>query len=633
VRAPPTIIQLPDQVANQIAAGEVIERPAAVVKELCENSLDAGATAIHVRCEDGGRRLVEVVDDGHGMRSGDLARALGRHATSKLRDADDLFKVASLGFRGEALPSIAAVAECELASRPHDADAGHVIAITAGETLRSLPCAMAPGTRISVRNLFWNVPVRLKFLKSEAAEAGHVTEQVIRLALGHPSVAFRLDLGGRTALDLPAGQDLTTRIRAIFGKTFAERLLSVGATADRLQVAGFVAHPNEAQASTRRQYVFLNGRYLRDKLLIAAVRDGYKGFLEPRLHGACVLHLDLDPGLVDVNVHPTKAEVRFRRDGEVFATVAKAIHETLSQNQGGFSVLAPQCGTGGQAPGTGNAGLVRTVIKEPVGPPVIQERFLPAQPPAGPAPSPTSTRPAWTGSLATPTAAADQAMIGPLHARAESPRTLYQAPRAATAAPASAPSDEGVDLPGVRRVIQLNDSYLLIETRDGIRLVDQHALHEKALFLTLDPKRQDWRQGGVQELLTPKTIELTAADVAIIEPQLAALAEHGIQAEVFGPTTLLLRAHPAALRRTDWTAFFAYLARSDAAAALDRIDERIAHSAACHAAVKAGQALNEREQLELVRLLYTLEGTEHCPHGRPTTLDLSWGDLDRRFQR
>jgi len=624
---PPPIRQLPDQVANQIAAGEVIERPAAVVKELCENSLDAGATSIHVRCEDGGRRLVEVVDDGHGMQPDDLALALGRHATSKLRDADDLFKVATLGFRGEALPSIAAVAECELASRPHQADAGFMIAVAAGQILRRQPCAMAPGTRISVRNLFWNVPVRLKFLKSEAAEAGHVTEQVIRLALGHPGVAFRLELNGRVALDLAGGHDLPLRIRAIFGKSFSEGLIAVAGTADRLQVAGYVAHPNQAQASTRRQYVFLNGRYLRDKLLIAAVRDGYKGFLEPRLHGACVLHLDLDPSLVDVNVHPTKSEVRFRRDGEVFATVAKSLHSALSQHQGGFTVL----------PGAG----LRTVVKEaviPAAPTGMQERYLPSGPqmPESNQSAPfIPARPAGDDHRTD----SNQQPIGPLRAeRVQTPLREYAAASGVAApephsAPAPAPASVPEDLPGIRRVIQLNDSYLLIETATGIRLVDQHALHEKALFLTMDTPTQSWRDSGIQELLTPRTVELTAADIAVIEPALPTLAEHGIQAEVFGPTTLLLRAYPSALRRTDWLAFFAHLARSDATAALDRIDERIAHSAACHAAVKAGQPLNEREQLELVRLLTTLEGTEHCPHGRPTTLDLSWADLDRRFQR
>jgi DNA mismatch repair protein MutL len=627
VRLPPEIRQLPEQVANQIAAGEVVERPAAVVKELAENSLDAGAARVAVTCEDGGRRLVEVADDGHGMRAGDLRTALARHATSKLHDADDLFRIATLGFRGEALPSIAAVSEFELASRPHDQEQGQLLALAGGTELRFQPCAMAAGTRIAVRNLFWNVPVRLKFLKSEAAETGHVTEQVVRLALGHPRIAFQLRSDGRALLDLPGEQDLVTRVRELFGKGLAGHLLPASASADRLEVQGFVAHPSEAKPSARRQYLFLNGRHVRDRLLVAAVREGFKGFLEPRLHGAVFLHLQLDPGLVDVNVHPTKSEVRFRREGEVFATVVRAIRGSLEANTGGFSLL-PSPGDGAQAAGSREP-VLRTVVK-PAAPveaaPAYQERFIPATPlvtarvqepaqPYQPRPAPSSPRPA----TATPASAPELGLRMPSPTR---PSDLATAP----------PDPVDPHLPGIRRVVQLNDMFLLIETDQGIRLVDQHALHEKALFLCLDPA--DVAAGGVQELVVPRTIELSAAEVATVEPLLAALGAHGIAVETFGPTTLLLRSHPAALRRTNWAAFFTALAASgDQAKALGGLTERIAHSAACHGAVKAGQKLSPEEQLELVRLLYRLDHMEHCPHGRPTTLDLSWGELERRFQR
>ncbi len=606
-RAPPEIRQLPEQVANQIAAGEVIERPAAVVKELAENSLDAGATRVIVRCDDGGRRLVEVVDDGHGLRAPDLRRALDRHATSKLHDADDLFRIATLGFRGEALPSIAAVAEFEFASRPWDQDEGALLALAGGVESRAGACAMAHGTRVSVRNLFWNVPVRLKFLKSEAAETGHVTEQVIRLALGHPTIAFRLECGGKAILDLPPQESLALRIRTLFGRAMADSLLSVAATADRLQVTGFVAHPREARPTAKRQYVFLNGRHVRDRLLVAAVREGFKGFLEPRLHGAVFLHLDLDPSLVDVNVHPTKSEVRFRREGEVFATVVRAIREALSANAGGFGLL----GAEPAATGVSTPVEMRTVVKPALAdlPPAMQERFLPAVP-------------------VTPALDAQRADALPVSRVAD----------AAPAYTARAPTPPATDphLPGVRRVLQLNDMYLLIETDSGIRLVDQHALHEKALFLCFDPAAADLALGGVQELLVPRAVELGAAEVAVLDPLLHGLTAHGIHAEVFGPTTLLLRAHPVALRRVNWQAFFADLAAGAERGELigiERLHERLAHRAACHGAIKAGQRLAPEEQLELVRLLYRLEHMEHCPHGRPTTLDLPWGELERRFQR
>ncbi len=629
MRAPPLIRVLPDQVANQIAAGEVVERPAAVVKELSENSLDAGATHITVRIADGGRRLVEIEDDGHGMTPDGLRTALLRHATSKLTTADDLFRIASLGFRGEALPSIAAVSEFAIASRPHAADAGWLLHHAGGEQTTSEPLAMAPGSRVSVHNLFWNVPARLKFLKAESAETGHVTDQVIRLALSHPGVAFRLECDTRTVLDLPAGETLLTRVRTLFGRGLSDSLLAISASAEGMELTGFVAHPREAKPTAKRQFVFLNGRFVRDKLLLAAVREGFKGFLEPRLHGAVFLHLDLEPSLVDVNVHPTKSEVRFRKEGEVFVLLSKALQKALAANSGGFGLLRDDERPSAVLPLAHS--MTRTVVKAvalppalPVAPQIItQERFLPPV-------APQVERPAAAMS------------------RAAEPHTRYQAnqpvgltPAAVALRPSLSRNEPGRNEPGrnelprgVRRVVQLNDMFLLIETSDGIRLVDQHALHEKALFLCLDPARTDVLRAGVQPLLVPRSIELNAAEVAAVAPLLPELLHYGIEAEVFGPTQLLLRAHPSVLKRTNWQAFFAGLAESGSGSkAVDGLRERIAHSAACHAAVKAGQVLGEAEQLELVRLLYELEHMEHCPHGRPTTLDLSWPELSKRFQR
>jgi DNA mismatch repair protein MutL len=631
MRAPPPIHVLSAQVANQIAAGEVVERPAAVVKELCENSLDAGATRIAVRIADGGRRLVEIEDDGHGMTPEGLSTALLRHATSKLASADDLFRIATLGFRGEALPSIAAVSEFAIASRPHAAEAGWVLHQADGAQTTSEPLAMAPGSRVSVHNLFWNVPARLKFLKAESAETGHVTDQVIRLALSHPGVAFRLECDGRTVLDLPAGETLLTRVRTLFGRTLSDSLLALSASAEGMELTGFVAHPREAKATAKRQFVFLNGRFVRDKLLLSAVREGFKGFLEPRLHGAVFLHLDLEPALVDVNVHPTKSEVRFRKEGEVFVLVSKALQKALAANSGGFGLLRDD-----ERPSvtttltlTMPPGVTRTVVKAalplpaPVVPQIItQERFLP--PVAPQIERPVATRAAEPAALYQATASPSSLPV---------PSVPLSPPLSPP--PSPSPSAARRELPrGVRRVVQLNDMFLLIETSDGIRLVDQHALHEKALFLCLDPARTDVLRAGVQPLLVPRAIELNAAEVAAVAPLLPELVNYGIEAEVFGPTQLLLRAHPSVLKRTNWQAFFTGLAESGSGSkAVDGLRERIAHSAACHAAVKAGQVLGESEQLELVRLLYELEHMEHCPHGRPTTLDLSWTELGKRFQR
>jgi DNA mismatch repair protein MutL len=623
MRSPPPIRVLSAQVANQIAAGEVIERPAAVVKELAENSLDAGATRVTVRIEDGGRRLIEIEDDGHGMRPEDLPTALERHATSKLVDADDLFRIGSLGFRGEALPSIAAVSEFAIASRLHAADRGQVLRLAGGIVTADEPCPMAPGTRVTVRNLFWNVPARLKFLKAESSETGHVTDQVIRLALSHPGVAFRLECDGREVLDRPAGETLLTRVRALFGKGLTDSLIAVTGKAEGMELTGFVAHPREAKPTSKRQFTFLNGRFVKDKLLLAAVREGFKGFLEPRLHGAVFLHLDLEPSLVDVNVHPTKSEVRFRKEGEVFVTISRTLNQALAANSGGFSLLRDEerAQAVSQATAAPASPWSRTVIKPaaPLPPPpptvITQERFLPQV-------EPQVERPA----------------AAPSAQRVAEPAAVYAAAAPVVSAPSAAPRSAGGERralpPGVRRVLQLHDMFLLIETDTGLRLIDQHALHEKALFLCLDPERTDVLRAGIQPLLVPRSIELAASEVASVAPLLTALGEYGIEAEVFGPTSLLLRAYPAALKRVNWQAFFAGLAESGSGKkAIDGLRERIAHSAACHGAVKAGQVLGEAEQLELVHLLYELEHMEHCPHGRPTTLDLTWHDLGKRFQR
>jgi DNA mismatch repair protein MutL len=609
----PEIRQLPDLVANQIAAGEVVERPAAVVKELVENSLDAGATRVTVRVEDGGRRLIEILDDGHGMRPDQLRIALSRHATSKIASAEDLFRVATLGFRGEALPSIAAVSEFELASRTHDVDAGHRQAWAGGEERGGGPCAMAAGTRISVRNLFWNVPARLKFLKSEASETGHIAEQVTRFALSHPHVAFRLEVDGRTDLDLPPQEELPGRVRALFGAEIAGDLCAVVSGKPGLEVTGFAVHPRHAKPTSKRQYLFLNGRFVRDKLLLAAVRDGFKGFLEPRLHGTVFLHLDVDPAAVDVNVHPTKHEVRFRREGEVFALISQALQATLQEHQGGFRLLTAEDRAMVRA---ASPILSRTVVKPAVAPVpaapmvVVQERFLAHETPVAPPPL-SAVRPV--------------PVLVPV--RAAEPAAAYQAPRAPATVPVPA------DLPSsIRRVTQVNDMYLLIESDQGIRLVDQHALHEKALWQALDPAVGDLAHAGVQQLAVPIVIQLTATEIGAITPLIPDLAQHGIEAERFGPSSLAIRSHPAVLARCNWARFLTELA-ADGGQAVDRLSERIRHSAACHAAVKAGQRLDPVQQRELVAMLYRLEGLEHCPHGRPTTLDLSWGELAKRFQR
>jgi DNA mismatch repair protein MutL len=612
--APPVIRQLTDAIANQIAAGEVVERPAAVVKELAENALDAGARRIVVRLEDGGRRLVEVEDDGHGMRPDDLRLAVSRHATSKLVDADDLFRIASLGFRGEALPSIAAVSEFSIASRPHDAVQGHELRLAGGGEDGSAPCAMAPGTRVAVRNLFWNVPARLKFLKHEAAETGHVTDQLMRLALSHPRVAFRLEINGRTAIDQPADETLEQRVRSLFGGALADRLLPVASGVDTMQLAGFIAHPQEARPTAKRQYVFLNGRYVKDRLLLAAVRDGFKGFLEPRLHGTVFLHLDIDPAQVDVNVHPTKSEVRFRREGEVFALVRGAVQQALAASAGGFARSIPTAGEGA-APV-----IQRTIVRPvPVTAPspamVAQGGFVP--------PAEFDARPRRSVTPADPVRRA--AEPAPRYTATPVAATDVRRPDAglASRAPSAAPESTTEPRSHLRRVVQLDRTYLLIETDDGITLVEQHVLHQRALALLLDPAAG---APAVHELPAAVPVTMLAHDLASLAPLLPELERVGIRCGITAPTLLSLRAHPPLLRRTHWLRFFTDLVATPAPTeAVETPAARIARLAAHHGAVKAGQDLSSDEQWELARLLHRIADG-------PTTIDFSWPDLARRFR-
>lgn len=634
---PPRIHRLSPQVANQIAAGEVIERPANVVKELVENSLDAGAHRISVTIVAGGRGLVEVIDDGCGIEAEDLALALERHATSKLTSAEDLFQVATLGFRGEALPSIASVSRFEMASRTRACQAGTQIGCDGGGSLVRRPCAMPPGTRVSVRDLFFNLPVRLKFLKTPAAEAGHVTDMVTRLALGHPQVAFVLKVDQRTALDLPAHGDLLDRIAACFEREFADGLLPLSAVRNGLQVTGFAGHPAQARPSTRRQYCFLNGRSIQDKVLIAALREGYQGFLEPRLHPSAIICIDCEPTAVDVNVHPTKHEVRFRDSEAVFQLVRQTLRDCLAQATTSSPFAKPM-----PARPTDNdpfAGVRRQVVHE-------------AGASASPQPAPTSAR------ISTGVGPGSWSPPAPSSTAPPSPALPPSDPKPASLPVAKLPVQESflphtvsdrssqfykVEEPsfastvlpvGVRQMIQLDQSYILIETDQGIRIIDQHALHERLIQLCLDPAAPEMFRAGRQELLIPIPIAMSAAELVAVTVHLPRLAALGIIAEPGGSGLLLLRAHPPALARIDWAGLFAALAAEEPGPdALDRLRDHLHHRRACRAAVKAGTRLTPAEMAELVRLFLSVDGAGHCPHGRPTSLDLGWGELARRFQR
>lgn len=620
----PTINQLPDLIANQIAAGEVVEQPANVVKELVENALDAGASQIHVHIEDGGRRLVQVTDNGHGMQPEDLRAALGRHATSKIAQADDLFRIGTLGFRGEALPSIASVSEMTLTSRPHDCDEASALHLAAGTIIKQERASLAPGTQMSVRNLFWNVPVRLKFLKNQAAETAQVTDMLTRLALGHPECGFELTAENRQIFSVPDQQSIQDRVGSLLGRDLASGLMPVHGRAESTELAGFVAHPSFAKPTSKRQYIYLNGRHLRDKLLIAAVREGFKGFLEPRQHGSVFLLLDTDPSLVDVNVHPTKSEVRFRREREIFALIKNSIQESLQSDPGSFPVLADQ-------PSAGR----RDIIKSAAPTVIEQERFLPVTLPGSNASAASPSQPSQLSQQALPSLGQTSDMVRehrPVYEETAPPSESNGSPTVQGSSLNS--TQTATQLPQVHSIHQVHDMYLIVECDDGLHVIDQHALHEKALYLLLDPTTAPIFGGGTQELLIPLTIDLTPAEVAAVEAHLPALAEVGIVAEVFGPATLALHEHPTTVRKMSWPKFFSDIADIPAGEdPLANIREAVRQRTACRAAIKAGDRLTPEEQQELVRIYFASEDVHHCPHGRPTALKLSWYELEQRFAR
>lgn len=625
----PKIQVLSEVIANQIAAGEVVERPAAAIKECIENSLDAGAVHVRVRVEEGGRRLMEISDDGCGMDAADLPLAVQRHATSKLQAIEDLDSIRTLGFRGEALASIAAVSEFSLASRRGEDSTGSCLSVTGGVLGRIVPQAMNAGTVVTIRNLFCNVPARLKFLKSVRSESAAIQEAVLRLALGHPEVAFRLESECETVFDFPARQDLSARIRTRFGAEVAQGLIPLVGSSEGLSLEGFIVHPSQAKPSSRGQYIFLNGRAIEDRTVVAALREGFQGFLEPRLHPMAFLHLDVDPRQVDVNVHPAKTEVRFRSGDTVFRLVQQTVKTALSR----AVTIAP-------ADMPMDAVVRREIVKAagPVSPAPIQERFLPHQVEVqnqvqnrvedrsvaySAAPLPPVSRPVAP--------AAVQVVLPSVEAhRQETEKIQTGGPQAISQISTELPAN-------IKRIVQLRKSWILVECDEGILILDQHALHEKALYTSLEGNTRTLDGGGIQNLLIPISVTLDTQRLETLRGVLPALSQRGIEADISG-SSIQIRRHPQILARLDWQVFFEELATQLEqghynADPLAQALRALSHRSACKAAVKAGQELSQPELRELVRLYFSSPDLTHCPHGRPVAMRLSWTELERRFQR
>jgi DNA mismatch repair protein MutL len=626
----PIIKQLPVSLVNKIAAGEVIERPASVVKEMLENSVDAGASMIEVLVEGGGTDLIRISDNGCGIEPEQLELALAPHATSKLKDSEDLFDVRTLGFRGEALASIAEISHLTLRSRVAASDSGYELKAQGSERQPIKPCAMDVGTSIEVRHLFFNTPVRRKFMKTPSTEMGHVVEAFTRVALAFPNVHMVLSSNQRVQHDLPPTNRWADRIRAFFGDEIADALISVEHEDEKVKVRGYVTDPSVSRSNNRMQYLFLNGRYIRDRALQHALSEAYRGLLMVGRLPVCFLQMDIDPKTVDVNVHPTKVEVRFEDSGAIYSRLLHTIrHRFLSSN---LVAKARDVGLGG-----------------PVGPNVIEAPKSLATPEAAQATSNSSLMD-WARSQQTVPAFRPFPQTGfqtdpfrSVPASQEVPQTVPTVvptspdPRLESIdfSPKSTPDDELIgSTPAVG--FQIHNRYIITQDQAGMVIIDQHALHERVLFEQIKTKVLS-RSLDRQRMLVPATVQLTSAEAAAAIESKEMLAEIGFEIESFGGDTIVLNAYPSILAKRAPEEMLRQVLESlmtggKKVNAQDVLDD-LMNMMACKAAIKAGDRLTEAEITALLQQRHLYQDTHHCPHGRPTALFFSREQLDKMFKR
>ncbi len=602
---------LPDELVDQIAAGEVIERAASVVKELAENSLDAGARRIEIDLEKGGSGLIRVRDDGAGIPADELAVAIARHATSKIGSLEDLEAVATLGFRGEALPSIASVSRLRLTSCVEGAAHAAEIRVDGGTVSDIRPASHPRGTTIEVRDLFFNVPARRKFVRSEATENGHISRLVERLSLSRFDVSFRLRNGERVLLDAPASAAAPNRLRAVLGGEFVAGCLAVEHHAGPVEISGWIGCPTVSRAQPDQQFWFVNGRAVRDKLLMSAVRVGYRDVLYHGRHPAYVLYLTLDPKLVDVNAHPQKLEVRFRDSRQIHEFVFRAVERTLAltRPQAGAAPAAAASFTAGMSEsnaGTGQAAAFHT-------------RALPLYGPSGgglPSSSPWGVA-ALIGERRSGTAAGDRAAVSSFPAPGDEPGADQEQPLGSALA-------------------QLHGIYILSQTRDGLILVDMHAGHERVLYEQMKAQR-DGEGVAAQLLLEPIVVELKSHELDALLESRAQWEKSGFELDALGPTRLAIRRAPAILGASEVAAIVAAVARDQdadgSAHHLDGAADRFLGTLACRAAIHAHRRLSHPEMNALLRQMEATERANQCNHGRPTWTRLTLTELDQLFLR
>ncbi|VTU01951.1 dna mismatch repair protein : DNA mismatch repair protein MutL OS=Blastopirellula marina DSM 3645 GN=mutL PE=3 SV=1: HATPase_c_3: DNA_mis_repair: MutL_C [Gemmataceae bacterium] len=664
----PRIHQLPPDVVTKIAAGEVIERPASVVKELLENSIDAGSTRIDVDLDAGGTELIRVADDGCGIAPDDLPLAFAVHATSKLTTADDLFAIGTMGFRGEALASVAGIAKVTLQSRPHDKSVGAEVRCDGGDLSPVRPWNGSPGTRIEVRHLFHNVPVRKKFLKSIATELGHVCETVTRLALANPSLHITLRHNGKLVYDIPGTAGLVDRIGLFFGAEVRDSLYEIDSGPGATRATGFIADPKCDRGNAKLQYLFINGRWFRDRSVAHAMQEAYRGLLMSGRYAVGFVFLTVPPDKVDVNVHPTKAEVRFQENSLIYSMVRSAVkarllkenlvpHLTAPQGEpvgfeepesvirsrdplepGLFAQPTREIDLGPQHPVIGVASPRQELASRTVAPWETDRGTALASPPswrAGDASPPVETPSRNTGGLASP-ARLDQTPGGlASHARPE----VEPAPAPIVVAPPEVPPpapELPAAAPPAGTAMQIQDTYLVLETPEGMLVIDQHALHERILFEQL---RRRIRAGQleVQRLLIPEPIDLPAEQAALVLEAADELRELGLEVSDFGGNTVLLSSYPTLLGRKPAHVIFQgvvdHLVTKERPPTRDAMLHLLMATMACKAAVKAGDRLTPEEVAHLLHLRQLAEDSHHCPHGRPTSLLFSRQELDKQFRR
>ncbi len=587
---------LPPEVASQIAAGEVVERPASVVKELLENALDAGATYISITTQGAGQRLVEISDDGCGIPADELPLAVERHATSKLRNASDLFNIHTLGFRGEALASIGSVSRLTVTSRPPEAAVGSRLYVEGGKIYPVQPAGAPAGTLVRVEDLFYNVPARLKFLKSEATERRLIDSLVTRYALAYPQVRIHLTQEGHASLQTSGQSDRRQILAVLYGADVARQMLEVLSDEENLQVRGFISPTSLTRANRREMHFFINGRPVQDASLATALLKGYHTLLMVGRYPLAILFLEMPLEIVDVNVHPTKAEVRFRNPEHVFSGVQNAVRRALLAHSPIPGVdPAPRWSVGLPAPFTHRR-------------PDLAWDMLQELPPAGSPPDASPSTVQWP-----------------------EPETIEPSGQAPVAAQPPLPAER---IPLLRLVGQIANTYLVAEGPDGLYLIDQHAAHERVLF-----ERWTTQLGAgipAQALLHPVTVELPPTGARLLSEQLTTLDSLGLQVEAFGPNTFLVRAVPVLLSGSDPAAILRVLVENfeeDETPLQAEREARLIARVCKRAAVKAGQSLTPQEQRALLLDLEACQSPRTCPHGRPTMIHLSVDLLERQFGR